>query len=200
MPQESLSAILNRLALHSEKGDLSLDDLIRQVGDKGYGILLVLLALPSAIPVPAAGYSTPFGILLAILGLQMLLGRKTLWLPKWAKSKTIKSAFAVKMFRTAHKVFHFIERFVQPRLSWIAGPWGIPLMGLLVILMAALMILPIPLTNTAPAAVIFLIGTGLTEDDGLIAAGACLAGILALLFYAYLLIFAFNLGSSILNS
>jgi len=87
MPQESLSAILDRMATHSEKGDLSLDELFRQIGDKSYGILLVVLALPSALPVPAAGYSTPFGLLLAILGFQMLFGRKSLWLPAWARRK-----------------------------------------------------------------------------------------------------------------
>lgn len=199
MQPESLSSILDRMAAYSEKGDLSLEKLIGHIGDKGYGIILVVLALPSALPVPAAGYSTPFGILLAILGLQMLFGRKTLWLPAWAARRKIKRALAVKMFRTGHKFFLRLEKFIQPRLSWIAGPWGIPLMGILVILMAVLMILPIPLTNTAPAGVIFLIGIGLTEDDGLFAAGACLAGVLALFFYAFILFFAFDLGSNLLG-
>ncbi len=199
MHPESLSAILQRMAAYSQKGDLSLGQIIRQIGDKGYGLLLIVLSLPSALPVPAAGYSTPFGLLLTIIGLQMLFGRKTLWLPAWAMRKNINRALALKMFHAGHKIFSRFEHIIRPRLSWIAGPWGIPLMGLLVILMSLLMILPIPLTNTAPAAVIFLIGIGLTEDDGLFAAGACLAGLLALLLYALILIFAVDLGATLLN-
>ena len=68
MHQESLSAIFERMAAYSEKGDLSLGQIIRQIGDKGYGILLVVISLPSALPVFAVGYSTPFGLLLSIIG------------------------------------------------------------------------------------------------------------------------------------
>jgi hypothetical protein len=57
-------------------------------------------------------------------------------------------------------------------------------MGALIIAMAALMVLPIPLTNTAPAMVVFLLGAALTEDDGLLAAAAFAAGCLAVLLYA----------------
>jgi hypothetical protein len=59
-------------------------------------------------------------------------------------------------------------------------------MGVLVALMSLLMMIPIPMTNTAPAFVIFLIGIGLTEEDGLFAIGACLVGALAVLLYAAL--------------
>ncbi len=59
----------------------------------------------------------------------------------------------------------------------------IPFMGIMVLIMSALMIIPIPFFNTAPAMVIFLIGTGLTEDDGLFAAAACALGVLAALLY-----------------
>ena len=64
-------------------------------------------------------------------------------------------------------------------------------MGLLIVLMSALMILPIPLTNTFPAMVIFLVGVGLSEEDGLLAILAFAIGLAALALYGaiiYLLI------------
>ncbi|MBT5692093.1 MAG: exopolysaccharide biosynthesis protein, partial [Opitutae bacterium] len=42
--------------------------------EKGFGILLMMFALPSALPVPAPGYSIPFGIILALLAGQLILG------------------------------------------------------------------------------------------------------------------------------
>ena len=45
------------------------------------------------------------------------------------------------------------------------------------------MILPIPLTNTAPAMVIFIIGVAMTEDDGLGMLAACGLAVCAVLLY-----------------
>jgi hypothetical protein len=53
--------------------------------------------------------------------------------------------------------------------------------------MALLMILPIPLTNTFPAMVIFLIGVGLTEKDGLFGIIAYSIGICAVTLYVLII-------------
>lgn len=168
---------------------------IGAVGDKGYGLILVVLSLPSALPIPAPGYSTPFGIMLAFLGGQMVLGRRSVWLPQWAIRSRIKRSLAVRAIQGANAFFTRLEHLIKPRFTWIGGPWGLPVMGLLVIAMAALMILPIPLTNTAPAMVIFLIGVGLSEDDGLFAAGACVAGVLAVGLYAAIITVLLTVGT-----
>jgi hypothetical protein len=60
--------------------------------------------------------------------------------------------------------------------------------------MAGLMILPIPLTNTFPAFVIFLTGIGLTEKDGLFSLGAALLGVVAVGLYAVVVYFFIRFG------
>lgn len=60
--------------------------------------------------------------------------------------------------------------------------------------MACLMILPIPLTNTFPAFVIFLTGIGLTEEDGFFSLGAALLGVLAVGLYAVVIYFFIHFG------
>ena len=185
--EESLSESLTRL-LASEHGHaISLGEILDRVGPKGFGLLMMVLALPSALPVPAAGYSTPFGILFVFLGLQMLVGRREPWLPQWARRISIKPGLAEKMLAGAAKAFSKLERLVKPRMQWVAGRPGMAFMSILVIVMACLMILPIPLTNTAPAMVVFLIGVGLSERDGLFAAAATVLGVLALAFYAFII-------------
>lgn len=193
--RESLSHCLNRLLSSLDNADgITLNDVFSQVGDKGFGVLLVVLAIPSALPVPAAGYSTPFGILIAILSLQMIFGRSTLWLPSRAKKIKLKRELFRKIVHSANLFFSRFEHLIKPRLRWIGSGLGLPILGLLVLIMACLMILPIPLTNTAPAMVIFVVGVGLSEDDGVFAGVACVLGLLAVLLYAYIIYLALTRG------
>ena len=122
--RESLSHCLNRLlSSQDDANGITLNNVFSQVGDKGFGVLLVVLAIPSALPVPAAGYSTPFGILIAILSLQMIFGRSTLWLPSRAKKIKLKRELFRKMvhstnlfFKSFHLVFsgaHLLENIVD---------------------------------------------------------------------------------------
>ncbi|QYY36213.1 exopolysaccharide biosynthesis protein [Ruficoccus sp. ZRK36] len=182
---ESLRSIVSG---QSEK--VSLGEIVDAIEDKQFGMLLILLSIPSALPVPAAGYSTPFGIAILILGLQMLAGRRIPWLPQKMREKSFSRQKLSGMIGKASGFFRWVEKLVRPRLSWLSGRAGYRLIALLVIFMSLLMCLPIPSTNTAPAMVIFLIGIGLCEDDGLFALGACALGIVAALLYVVVIYFA----------
>ena len=192
-PEKTLSDNLASL-VEGPADVVSIRIMVERVGDKGFGILLVVLSLPSALPVPAPGYSTPFGILLALLGIQMIAGRTTPWLPKKALDKEVSREFAGKMVRSANRFLHFTERVVRPRMRWINTLGGRIFLGVVVLCMALLMTLPIPLTNTGPAIVIFCIGVSISEDDGLAAIGSFLLGILAAAFYAYIIYLLLTVG------
>ena len=100
-----------------------------------------------------------------------------------------------KMVRAANLFFSRFEHLIKPRLRWIGSRLGLPLLGLLVLIMACLMILPIPLTNTAPAMVIFVVGVGLSEGDGIFAGVACVLGLLAVLLYVYVIYLLITIGA-----
>ncbi len=190
-PRPPLGQTLTGLLLTEQAKGLSIREITLAVGEKGFGLLLMVLALPSALPIPAPGYSTPFGIVITLVALQMIVGRRTVWLPRRLGDIRIKPALAKTMLGSAGKFLHTIERLIRPRQLWIRGRAGQVALGLVVVCMACLMILPIPLTNTAPAMVIFLIGVGLSEEDGLLALGAFAVGCCALVLYLgiiYLLI------------
>ncbi|MGE9291181.1 MAG: exopolysaccharide biosynthesis protein [Puniceicoccales bacterium] len=185
----------NLMSLVDGPGEtVSIRTMVERVGDKGFGILLILLSLPSALPVPAPGYSTPFGILLVLLGAQMLVGRVTPWLPERVLNKEVSRESTGKLIRSANRFLHFAEKMVRPRMKWINLRGGRIFLGAIICGMACLMILPIPLTNTAPAIVIFFIGIALSEDDGLVAIGSFALGILAAAFYAYIVYLLATVG------
>jgi hypothetical protein len=192
-PPHKASALSNALLrLQSLPPDrpFTLRNLVTLLGDKGFGLLLMILALPSALPVPAPGYSTPFGIVIFILGCQMLAGRHGPSLPEKLGQKRISPHLIGKAGAKAAWFFRLIEYVIRPRLTWITKPVGMRLLAVLVLIMSMLMILPIPLTNTAPAGVIFLIGLGITEQDGLFALGAVGVAFAATALYTLVLYFA----------
>lgn len=183
----SLSENLRRSLGDHKSDNVSLATILDNVEEQGFGLLLMTLSLPSALPIPAAGYSTPFGLLFMLLGFQLLAGRHEPWLPQWALKRSMSRAFAEKAIGRAANWLSKIERLVHPRLKWISSPFGSRFMSVVIVLMACLMTLPIPLTNTFPAAVIFLIGVGLSEKDGLFCLGACILGSMAIALYIFVI-------------
>jgi hypothetical protein len=185
MSQMKLSEELRSL-LQTEEGSITVGQVVERVGDRGFGLLLLVLSLPSALPVPAAGYSVPFGMLLIVLSVQMLMGKTHPVFPQRMEKMTLSQGFAEKLLKGAAWMFNKLEWIVRPRMKWVGQRVGLTIMGLLVMTMAILMMIPIPLTNSFPALVIFLIGVGLTEEDGLFAIGACIVGFLSVALYASL--------------
>lgn len=188
-PGSRLSALLSQV-LRNDGSDLTVGLLIDRVGDRGFGLLLLLLSLPSALPVPAPGYSIPFGVLLCIFAWQMIRGRPFPILPERARRTRLTQDLTSKMLTATAWFFRRIEWMIRPRMHWVGRRGGRILIGVLVFVMASIMFFPIPFTNTLPALVIFLLGIGLTEEDGLFALGACTLGVLTVAFYGTLITIA----------
>ncbi len=193
----ALSADLQRVLDEHEGAPITLGELREALGDRGFGLSMLLLSLPSALPVPAPGYSTPFGIALVGLAVQMMMGRETPWLPAKVEEFELSAGAAAKMLGAAIGFLSRIEHLVKPRGRWVQTRWGLFVPGLLVVLMGSLMILPIPGTNTAPAGTIFLIGVGMLEEDGLLISGATLLAAAAAALYGGAVYFLVTAGLSI---
>lgn len=192
---ENLSQTLRKLLERSHGNEeLRLGEVMERIGDRGFGILLVILSLPSALPLPAAGYSTPFGLLLCFLALQMLAGRTTPWLPRKAKEARLHGKFVDLMLSFFSRFFSKVEFLIRPRWGWVNTRAGRIFLGILVLVMAFLMVLPIPMTNTFPAFVIFLIGVGLTEDDGLFALFGGIVAVFSTILYAFVVYLFIHFG------
>lgn len=171
-----LSKDIKAIFEHDGTTVVTVETILERVSTKSFGILLVILALPSALPVPAPGYSVPFGIALILLGVQIALARETPWFPDRVLRRTVKVKENSKALDAMVKFLAFFEHFVRPRLRFVFSTGFIFRgLGLMVMLCGFSMCIPVPLTNTAPAFGVFLIGLGMLEEDGL----ASLAGFAA---------------------
>lgn len=174
-----------------DRRSTTLQKILEEYDQSTFGILLVILSLPSALPVPAPGYSTPFGVVLVLLGLQIILGKKVPWIPKKLRVKEIQLGAKKSITSKIESFTRFFERFIKPRLEWLYREPFYRFHGVLVLLSGASMIIPLPLTNTPPAMGVFLIGIGMLEHDGFFGVVGWIVSLLGVTLTISILVFGF---------
>ena len=148
---------------------VTVDNILEIAGERTFGFLFVLLSLPSALPVPAPGYSVPFGIVMLLLAMQLIAGSEQPWLPEKFRKKGFERSSVQDILRKGMPWLERIETVARPRLTPVCtSRVGRMVIGLAIALMSVSMMIPIPLTNTLPAIGIFVTGFGLLDDDGAI--------------------------------
>jgi len=153
----------------SRSEQVTLADILNLAEERTFGFLFVLLALPSALPLPAPGYSIPFGVVMFVLALQLIAGRYRPWLPKSWKEKSFGLIQVRKILKTGLPWLRRIEVLSRPRLTPVCtSRAGRIILGIAIALMSVCMMIPIPGTNTLPALGIFVTGFGLLDDDGFV--------------------------------
>lgn len=198
---KKLSVELHRYFFSEERRDrVTLADILDIAGERSFGFLFVLLALPSALPIPAPGYSIPFGIVMFWLALQLIAGRER---PYFVK-KWLERDVALKTVRDVLKVglpwLKRIEVLARPRLSKLCtSAVGRVVLGMAIALMSVSMMVPIPGTNTLPAIGIFVTGFGLLEDDGAISLAGLGICALGLTLTTLILVFGYEAVSAALE-
>ncbi|MGL4404970.1 MAG: exopolysaccharide biosynthesis protein, partial [Notoacmeibacter sp.] len=76
------STVLSGLNELFPDGRVSVGALMDALGEAGLGILLIVFALPSFIPTPGRPVGFISGTVVALIALQVMAGRHTLWLPE----------------------------------------------------------------------------------------------------------------------
>lgn len=151
---------------------VTLNEILEIAGERTFGFLFVLLSLPSALPIPAPGYSTPFGIVMFLLAVQLIIGREQPWLPESFRKKGFERSKIQGLISKGIPWLQKIEMVARPRLTAVCtSRVGRLIIGVAIALMSISMMIPIPLTNTLPAIGIFVTGFGLLDDDGAISLG-----------------------------
>ena len=147
-PHTQLSAELTAFVDGLVGEDVSIGEVLDAIADRGFGLILLILALPAALPLPAPGYATPFGLMMALLALQMMRGRRTPWFPERVRARRISRSKLAWTVKNAGVPLRFVEWIIRPRLSGLARNRAfLSLIGFIVLLMSISMSMPIPLTN-----------------------------------------------------
>ncbi len=180
----SIGDILDRLGdLAEERDAVRISDVVESMGTRSYGPFLLVPALLEITPIGGIpGVPTFFAIIIAIFAVQIVFGRKHLWLPGFLGRQSVSSQ---KVTDAADKLRGFartMDRLFHGRMVWLTR--GIaPRLAALVILVLCATVPPlelVPFASTAPMAVIAAFGLALLVGDGLLMAIAFASSLAAL--------------------
>jgi len=179
---DRLSVILARLA-EPEEGSVTLAEVLTAVGERSFGALLVILAIPNMVAGLIPGLSIVLGLPLLLVSMQLVVGAERPWLPRRLAHLKIKRSDLRRMVERTRPTLRRLERALQPRLEFLTSPWAERLIGLGCLALSVLVFLPIPFANLVPAIGIMLFGFSMLERDGLMALAAMgIVGVSAALF------------------
>lgn len=179
---ERLSDILARLA-EPATGSVTLGEVLAAVGERSFGALLVILAIPNMVAGLIPGLSILLGLPLLLVSLQLLVGAEKPWLPRRLARLEIQRADLRRIVERTRKALRRLERALRPRLEFLTASWAERLIGLGCVALSILVFLPIPFANLVPATGIMLFGFSMLERDGLMALAALgIVGLSAALF------------------
>lgn len=159
-------------------GKLTLDQLMQLAGSRGPAFLMLFLCLLSMIFSIVPGVSTVIGLPLLLLSGQMALGREKLKLPRWLGRKALDHTTLVQGLMKRLELVHRIERLIKPRLGVLCHGGPLRFVGLVGVICAIVLSLPIPLMNFPPTLAVFLMALGVLGGDGLVVlSGIVVAGL-----------------------
>jgi hypothetical protein len=191
--KRTLSSQLGRLAAQFKDRPVRLGELADVLQLRGYNALLIFLAFPFVTPVPLPGFSTVFGLVIALLGVRMMLAQKP-WLPARLTARQLPARFLPKLLLVASRGFGKLEKLLKPRLLYPEYPAVFQrASGVIVAVCGALLLLPLPVpfSNALPALTIILLAAAGLERDGAVFIAGCAQFVLCLGFFA-----ALGLGGS----
>jgi hypothetical protein len=156
---------LARVRAACAEGPVRLSDLA--AGDRGFALVLFLLAIPFVLPFPTLGLATPVGFALALAALGLVAGRPVR-LPRRLGSIALAPAVLDRAHGAASRLSRVAARVTRPRLPGVLSmraALGVSLFASAVVLGLPI---PLPLSNFLPAGAILLLAGGMLEEDGLL--------------------------------
>lgn len=165
VPQERTSDILIRILDASDQPRLTIGEFVDRLGDRAFGILILLFALPNCVPGPP-GLATLTGIPVVFVAWQMMIGRDRPWLPGLLARRSFPRTDLLRVMRVTQPYLRRLEKLSKPRMTWIMrGAWERAL-GIVLFILSIVLTAPIPFGNLFPAIAIAIIALGLMEHDG----------------------------------
>ncbi|MBD3765672.1 MAG: exopolysaccharide biosynthesis protein [Rhodobacterales bacterium] len=169
---DAFDGILDTLARAAEAEDrLTLGQILAAIGTRGFGPLLVILALFLILPVGLVpGMPGAVAVVLALIAVEILTGGRALHLPRRLRGRTLRSALVLGFVRRVRPWTRWLHRLLHPRLVPLAASRAglaavaVTILGVAAVIFVAGVIPGLPFLLAFP---VLLFGLGLTAHDGL---------------------------------
>jgi hypothetical protein len=184
-----LAELLDAVEASVEKEqDISVDQIFDEIGHRSFGPFLLAAGLVLIVPgvgdIP--GVTSTVGLAVLVVGGQILLGQKYIWLPRWLRRRTVSDKKLCKAIGWLRKPAGYVDRLLKVRLTWLTtgkGALAIAAISVVIALTAPLLEVIVFSAILAGAALTGF-GLALVGHDGLFA-------LLAYLFTALIVLVVF---------
>jgi hypothetical protein len=152
-------------------GKKTLGDLLDVFDEKSFAIVLLVLMLPSALPIPTGGVTHVFELASMLVALQMVIGRESIWLPQRLLRHELGPVTTDKAIPFIARRVRWFERFSRPRLPGLLRQRAVlSVLGVVILLfaMGAFVALPFSGLDTLPSLGVVVIALSLILEDALV--------------------------------
>ena len=151
--------------------------------EKSFATLFVLLLALPALPLPTGGVTHVFEAIAVLLALELIIGRRTIWLPERLRRRELGVAMQKRFREALLKRFRWLERHSRPRYTFLlTHPPSLVAYGAVVLVLSLTAFLAPPFTglDTLPALGVVVISVGVLLDDALLVLAGLLVGAVGL--------------------
>jgi hypothetical protein len=163
------------------EGDKTLGSLVTAFGEKSFAVLFVLLLGVPALPLPTGGATHVFEIIAVLLALELIVGRRQVWLPQRWQRLELAGARQQRFIVSLTKLIRRLERLSRPRLAFVfEHRLSNAVFGVLVIAGAAGAFFAPPFTglDTLPSLGVVILSLGVLLEDALVVIAGIAVGII----------------------
>ncbi|MGE0231219.1 MAG: exopolysaccharide biosynthesis protein [Flavobacteriaceae bacterium] len=164
---------------------VSIEALLKDLGDRSFGWTLLLFALVNLLPLPL-GSTLVTGIPLLLVSAQMVLGLHHVWLPRFVTRQRISRSGLRHGIIRLKPIMRRIERIIHPRRQWVFDQEK--LLGAAIFCIAFALFLPLPLSGWLPALSLLVVAFGIVERDGTVTLIGLGIGLVAILVTAAVIV------------
>lgn len=184
--------------------DKTVADLQKVFGQKSFAVLFLVFMFIPALPIPTGGFTNGFLIPCVMIGaMQMIFGRKSLWLPKRFTEVKLSEKTINKGLPLMIKYIKFLEKLSRPRKSsWFDNKIMHIIIGITVLFLAAGSWIAPPFSwlDTLPSLGIVLIALAMLLEDIAFYFAGLISGTLGLGIIIYLFKTIIEYSSKLINS
>jgi hypothetical protein len=161
----------------------TLGSLIEVFGERSFAIIFALLMALPALPLPTGGATHVLEVITALLALELVAGRRAIWLPERWKRLELATPARRKIITALLKRIRQLERISRPRGRWLFGHRlsGV-VFGLVVLALTATAFLAPPFSglDTLPSIGVVVLAVGVLLTDYVLAIAGVVVGALGM--------------------
>jgi hypothetical protein len=115
-------------------GPKTLEELGNTFAERSFAVTTLLLMFVPALPLPTGGITHVFEVITVVVAIQMILGRRTIWLPRKWKQRELGATITGKAVPFVVRRIRWFEKFSRPRFAGLFRQrWFIRVIGLVII-------------------------------------------------------------------